>query len=117
MGKTNTPEFMNVREVARYLGINEKKIYFLANTKKIPCTRVTGKWTFPKQLIDRWIDESASGSVGRFPARQTTRSCWRREAMTRRWRFHGIYARKKGRRRYSWRLSAAARGWIRCGAE
>ena len=66
MGKTNTPEFMNVREVARYLGINEKKIYFLAKTKKIPCTRVTGKWTFPKQLIDRWIDESASGSVGQF---------------------------------------------------
>ena len=66
MGKTNTPEFMNVREVACYLGINEKKIYFLAKTKKIPCTRVTGKWTFPKQLIDRWIDESASGSVGRF---------------------------------------------------
>jgi len=66
MGKTNTPEFMNVREVACYLGINEKKIYFLAKTKKIPCTRVTGKWTFPKQLIDRWIDESASGSVGQF---------------------------------------------------
>ena len=63
MGKTNPPALMNVREVARYLGINEKKIYFLAKTKKIPCTRVTGKWTFPKQLIDRWIDESASGSV------------------------------------------------------
>ncbi len=28
MGKTNTPEFMNVREVACYLGINEKKIYY-----------------------------------------------------------------------------------------
>jgi excisionase family DNA binding protein len=66
MGKPNTPAFMNVREAARYLGINEKKIYFLAKTKKIPCTRVTGKWTFPKQLIDRWIDESASGSIGRF---------------------------------------------------
>ena len=69
MGKANTPEFMNVRDVARYLGINEKKIYFLAKTKKIPCTRVTGKWTFPKQLIDRWIDESASGRVGRFRGR------------------------------------------------
>jgi excisionase family DNA binding protein len=66
MGKTDTPEFMNVRDVARYLGINEKKFYFLAKTKKIPCTRVTGKWTFPKQLIDRWIDESAAGSGGRF---------------------------------------------------
>jgi excisionase family DNA binding protein len=57
---------MDVHGVARYLGINEKKIYFLAKTKKIPCTRVTGKWTFPKQLIDRWIDESAAGSGGRF---------------------------------------------------
>ena len=65
MGKTNTPEFMNVREVARYLGINDKKIYFLAKMKKIPCTRVTGKWSFPKHLIDRWIEESASGSIAR----------------------------------------------------
>lgn len=65
MKRTSTTGLMNVRDVARYLGINEKKIYFLAKTKKIPCTRVTGKWTFPKQLIDRWIEESASGSMAR----------------------------------------------------
>jgi excisionase family DNA binding protein len=57
------PELMNTREVARYLGINEKKVYFLANVGKIPCTRVTGKWTFPKKLIDQWIEESASALV------------------------------------------------------
>jgi putative molybdopterin biosynthesis protein len=56
---------MNTREVARYLGINEKKVYFLAKAGKIPCTRVTGKWTFPKKLIDQWIEESASKLVGR----------------------------------------------------
>jgi excisionase family DNA binding protein len=54
-------ELMNTREVARYLGINEKKIYFLAKAGKIPCTRVTGKWTFPKKLIDGWIEASAAG--------------------------------------------------------
>jgi putative molybdopterin biosynthesis protein len=59
------PELMNTREVARYLGINEKKVYFLAKSGKIPCTRVTGKWTFPKKLIDQWIEESASGLVTR----------------------------------------------------
>src|SRR5262245_56802051 len=59
------PELMNTREVARYLGINEKKVYFLAKSGKIPCTRVTGKWTFPKKLIDRWIEESASGLLTR----------------------------------------------------
>jgi len=57
------PDLMNTRDVARYLGINEKKVYFLAKNGKIPCTRVTGKWTFPKKLIDRWIEESASGLV------------------------------------------------------
>ena len=58
-------ELMNTRDVARYLGINEKKVYFLAKAGKIPCTRVTGKWNFPKKLIDQWIDESAAKLVGR----------------------------------------------------
>jgi putative molybdopterin biosynthesis protein len=53
------PELMNTQQVARYLGINEKKVYALAKTRKIPCTRVTGKWTFPRKLIDAWIEQSA----------------------------------------------------------
>ena len=63
MGQKGVPELMNTREVAGYLGINDKKVYFLAKAGKIPCTRVTGKWTFPKKLIDRWIEESASGLI------------------------------------------------------
>lgn len=74
MVKTDTPEFMSVREVAGYLGINEKKVYFLAKANKIPCTRVTGKWLFPKPLIDRWIEESASARVGRSRAGAAERS-------------------------------------------
>lgn len=63
MNKKGTDELMQAREVAQYLGINEKKVYFLAKAGKIPCTRVTGKWTFPKTLIDRWVEESAAGIV------------------------------------------------------
>ena len=58
-------ELMNTRDVARYLGINEKKVYFLAKAGRIPCTRVTGKWTFPRKLIDEWIEESASALVAK----------------------------------------------------
>ena len=58
---TDMNDLMSTRAVARYLGINEKKVYFLAKTGKIPCTRVTGKWTFPKKLVDQWIEKSASG--------------------------------------------------------
>ena len=54
------PELMNTRQVAGYLGINEKKVYALAKAKKIPCTRVTGKWMFPRKLIDAWIEQSAA---------------------------------------------------------
>lgn len=63
-------ELLNTKEVAKYLGINEKKVYYLAKTGKIPCTRVTGKWTFPKKLIDQWIEENSKGSPGGKRAEQ-----------------------------------------------
>jgi putative molybdopterin biosynthesis protein len=46
---------MNTREVADYLRIKERKIYDLVRTGSIPCARVTGKWLFPKTLIDLWV--------------------------------------------------------------
>jgi putative molybdopterin biosynthesis protein len=52
-------ELMSTREAAHYLKINEKKVYALAKAGKIPCTRVTGKWTFPRKLVDAWIEQSA----------------------------------------------------------
>jgi excisionase family DNA binding protein len=50
---------MNTKEVARYLGIHEKQVYALVGQKRIPATRVTGKWVFPRKLIDEWIESSA----------------------------------------------------------
>ena len=49
------PELMTTREVADYLRIKERKVYDLVRNGDIPCTRVTGKWLFPKTLIDRWV--------------------------------------------------------------
>ena len=46
---------MNTREVAEYLRLKERKVYELVAARLIPCTRVTGKWLFPKTLIDLWI--------------------------------------------------------------
>ncbi len=56
-------EMMNTKEVAKYLGIHEKQVYALIKSKKIPSTRVTGKWVFPRKLIDDWIDSSAKGGL------------------------------------------------------
>lgn len=54
---------MNTKEVAEYLGIHEKQVYALIKAKRIPCTRATGKWLFPKHLIDSWIDREARGNT------------------------------------------------------
>lgn len=46
---------MNTAEVARYLDVQPRKIYELVGKGEIPCSRVTGKWLFPKSLIDLWV--------------------------------------------------------------
>lgn len=56
-------ELLNTKQVAGYLGINEKKVYYLAKAGKLPCTRITGKWVFPKKLVDEWIEENSRGVV------------------------------------------------------
>lgn len=53
---------MTTREVAAYLRIKERKVYDLVKARRIPSTRVTGKWLFPKRLIDAWIAEDAGGT-------------------------------------------------------
>jgi excisionase family DNA binding protein len=64
-------EMMNTKEVAKYLGVHEKQVYALIKSKKIPSTRVTGKWIFPRKLIDEWIDLNAKSGLGQ--ARQKSR--------------------------------------------
>jgi len=54
---------MNAKEVAQYLDIHEKQVYLLVKAQKIPCTRVTGKWLFPVELIDEWLQTSARNSL------------------------------------------------------
>jgi putative molybdopterin biosynthesis protein len=60
---SSPPRFMNVRQVAEYLQLNEKKVYALIGEGNIPATKVTGKWMFPRDLIDRWLLESSYGGV------------------------------------------------------
>jgi excisionase family DNA binding protein len=54
-------DLMNTREVAEYLRIKERKVYDLVAKGQIPCSRVTGKWLFPKALIDLWVLQRADG--------------------------------------------------------
>ncbi len=62
---------MELKEVAEYLRIGERTVYELVKQKKIPCSRVTGKWLFPKRLIDLWIDQNTE-AAGLGGAKSTT---------------------------------------------
>jgi excisionase family DNA binding protein len=62
---------MSTREVAKYLGIHEKQVYALIKSKRIPSTRATGKWVFPKRLIDEWIESNAK--IGLKEAQQKSK--------------------------------------------
>lgn len=55
--------YLTVKQVAEYLQLNEKKIYALVQEGRIPATRATGKWLFPKQLVDDWLIETAHGGA------------------------------------------------------
>lgn len=56
-------EMMTVHEIADYLRVKERKIYDLITQKQIPCTRVTGKWLFPRHLIDLWLMNNSETSL------------------------------------------------------
>jgi excisionase family DNA binding protein len=53
-------ELMTTDEAATYLRLSERKLYELVANGAVPCTKVTGKWLFPKAALDRWL---ASGLV------------------------------------------------------
>lgn len=46
-------ESLTTREVARYVRLNEKKVYALVSEGQLPAARLSGKWLFPKHLIDQ----------------------------------------------------------------
>ncbi|MFZ7125852.1 MAG: substrate-binding domain-containing protein [Desulfobacterales bacterium] len=59
--------FLSTKEVAKYLCVNEKMVYTLVAEKRLPATKITGKWLFPKHLVDQWI-EANTINFPDFPA-------------------------------------------------
>ncbi len=68
-----TQKLLSTKEVAKFLGINEKMVYSLVSEKGLPATKVTGKWLFPQLLVDQWIESRTINypeSKGKLPAQQ-----------------------------------------------
>jgi excisionase family DNA binding protein len=61
---TAVADYLSSAEVARYLKLNPKKIYALVASGQLPAARISGKWLFQRDLIDRWVTEHTAYPSG-----------------------------------------------------
>jgi excisionase family DNA binding protein len=47
--------YLSTEEAAAYLRLKERKLYMLAAEGAVLCSKVTGKWLFPRAALDRWV--------------------------------------------------------------
>lgn len=48
-------ELLTVREVARFLKVNEYTLYRLVAKKKLPAIKVGSQWRFERRVLERWL--------------------------------------------------------------
>jgi len=57
-------QLFTTAEAAAYLRLKERKIYEMVAEGTVPCTKVTGRWLFPKAELDQWLASSVSRPAG-----------------------------------------------------
>ncbi|MFC3616061.1 substrate-binding domain-containing protein [Lutimaribacter marinistellae] len=62
-------EYLTVKELAELLRLKERKVYDLAASGAVPCSRATGKLLFPAEEIRAWIAGAKTGGVGSAPVK------------------------------------------------
>jgi putative molybdopterin biosynthesis protein len=63
-------EYMTTKELADFLRIKQRKVYDLATSGRIPCSRAMGKLLFPRAEIEAWVARGMTGdaAAGAAPA-------------------------------------------------
>ena len=51
--------WMTLQEVAEYLQLSKDLIYRLAQSGRIPASKVGSRWRFRQERIDRWMEDMA----------------------------------------------------------
>jgi excisionase family DNA binding protein len=62
--KARRMQLFTTSEAAQYLRLKERKIYEMVAEGTVPCTKVTGRWLFPKAELDHWLTSSISRPDG-----------------------------------------------------
>ena len=56
-------KIMTVGEVAQYLGIVPDTVYRKARRGEIPAVKMGKIWRFPREALDKWLNETAMNAV------------------------------------------------------
>ena len=61
-------EFLTTSEAAEYVRLGERKLYELVTAGAIPCSKVAGKWLFPRHELDLWVLSGLARPAGMVAA-------------------------------------------------
>lgn len=61
MRSMDMADYLTTKELAELLRIKERKVYDLAASGEVPCSKATGKLLFPRDAIEAWIAKRSSG--------------------------------------------------------
>jgi excisionase family DNA binding protein len=56
--------WLTTEEAAAYVRLKERKLYELVAQGAVPCTKVSGKWLFPRAGLDRWLEAGLARPEG-----------------------------------------------------
>lgn len=60
-------KLMTLEEVADYLRLSKDTVYRLANTGKLPASKVGNQWRFRRGDVDEWLDTNKNISRSQAP--------------------------------------------------
>jgi excisionase family DNA binding protein len=55
----DSPEVMNIRQAADYLGISSDTLYKYLAEERIPAFKLGNRWKFKKSVLDRWMERQS----------------------------------------------------------
>ena len=55
-----TPEVMDIRGAARYLGISRETLYKYVSGEKVPAFKLGNRWRFKKTVLDGWMEKQSA---------------------------------------------------------
>ena len=64
---------MTLQEVAAYLQLSKDMIYRLAQSGRIPASKVGSRWRFRRERIDRWMEDKAIDAETSTPRQDVRR--------------------------------------------